>query len=77
MAAQADRTLDLRGYLCPWSEVIARRTADRMQKGQVLLILSDDRRSIGAVSALFAKEARAVVETGEDARGCYYCRVRF
>ena len=70
-----DRTLDLRGYLCPTLEMITGSTLSRMKRGSALKIVVDDQGALDSIIKLAEAKDFEVVDKGSG-KGRSFCVVR-
>jgi len=70
-----DRTLDLRGYLCPSLEMITGSTLSRMTRGSSLKIVVDDQGALDSILRLAKARNCEVMEKVSD-EGRSYCVIK-
>ncbi len=59
---KADKTLDVRGDICPRPRLLAKMTLDRLEVGQVLRVIGDHEPSLGNIRSDATEDGHAILK---------------
>ncbi|HIJ21121.1 MAG TPA: sulfurtransferase TusA family protein [Deltaproteobacteria bacterium] len=72
---QADKVLDLRGWVCPWVLLKAKSWLRRMNAGEILEVISSDAQINKSFSHAFERTGDRVISMNHD-KDCYHVLVK-
>ncbi len=69
---KADKTLDVRGLVCPRPKVITERTLEKMQPGQSLCVITNDMNTKHSIPSLCESLGYEILAFSEDGGVLYF-----
>jgi tRNA 2-thiouridine synthesizing protein A len=69
---KADKTLDVRGLVCPRPKVITERTLEKMKTGQSLCVITNDMNTKQSIPSLCESLGYEILAFSEDGGVLYF-----
>ncbi len=69
---KVDKTLDVRGLVCPRPKVIAEHTLEKMESGQSLCVITNDMSTMQSIPSLCESMGYEVLDFSEDGGVLYF-----
>lgn len=67
-----DKTLDIKGLVCPRPKALTMKTLENMVPGQVLMVVTSDRSTKQSIPSLCASRGYKVLALAEDGGTIYF-----